>query len=136
LTRENKMESDKDKKILIIDDEPAIHRLLKTILETEGYSILGIEERGDTRESVARGKPDLIILDLMMPEVDGFEILESLKSDEQTRDIPVIILTVRSLKEDREKAMALGADLYITKPFRPEDLVQAVRKVLSGTGAT
>ncbi|MDI7252316.1 MAG: response regulator, partial [Actinomycetota bacterium] len=102
------------KKVLVIDDEPAIHKLLQAILEHEGFQIMGLEERKDTRETVARRRPDVIILDIMMPEVDGFQILKMLKEDEETRDIPVLVLTVRSLREDREMAMALGADLYMT----------------------
>ncbi|MDI6873067.1 MAG: response regulator [Actinomycetota bacterium] len=117
------------KKVLVIDDEPAIHKLLQTILEHEGFQIMGLEERKDTRETVARRRPDVIILDIMMPEVDGFQILKMLKEDEETRDIPVLVLTVRSLREDREMAMALGADLYMTKPFQPSELVEVVRSL-------
>ncbi len=117
------------KRVMVIDDEPAIHKLLQTILEHEGFRIMGLEERKDTRETVTRSRPDVIILDIMMPEVDGFQILKMLKEDEETRDIPVLVLTVRSLKEDREKAMALGADMYMTKPFEPAKLVEAVRSL-------
>ncbi|MGQ9474608.1 MAG: response regulator [Actinomycetota bacterium] len=116
------------KKVMVIDDEPAIHMLLQAILEHEGFQILGLEERKKTRETVTR-RPDVIILDIMMPEVDGFQILKMLKEDEDTRDIPVLVLTVRSLPEDREKAMSLGADLYMTKPFQPSELVEAVRSL-------
>jgi DNA-binding response OmpR family regulator len=123
------------KKILIIDDEPAIHRLLKVILEVEGFQIVGPEEHQKARKSIASGKPDVIILDIMMPEVDGFEILKMLKGDQETRHIPVIVLTVRSLKEDIEKAASLGADCYMTKPFEPSKIVEAVHAVLSGQGA-
>ncbi len=117
------------KRILVIDDEPAIHRLVQIILENEGFQILGMVERRETRRSVLQGKPDVIILDIMMPEVDGFQILKMLKEDAETRDIPILVLTVRSLGEDREKAMALGADLYMTKPFEPSELVDAVRSL-------
>lgn len=117
------------KKVMVIDDEPAIHKLLQTILEHEGFQIMGLEERKETRETVTKRKPDVIILDIMMPEVDGFQILKMLKEDEETKDIPVLILTVRSLQEDREKAMALGADLYMTKPFQPAELVEAVKSL-------
>lgn len=118
-----------DKRVLVIDDEPAIHKLLQIILEHEGFQILGMEERREARRTVAQSKPDVIILDIMMPEVDGFEILKMLKEDAMTRDIPILVLTVRILREDREKAMALGADLYMTKPFDPSELVDAVRSL-------
>jgi DNA-binding response OmpR family regulator len=122
------------KRVLVIDDEPAIHRLVQIILEQEGFQVEGMEERAEARRSVKLGKPDVIILDLMMPEVDGFEILKMLKEDDETRDIPVIILTVRILVEDRQKALSMGADLYMTKPFEPSQLVEAVRS-LAGPAA-
>jgi DNA-binding response OmpR family regulator len=117
------------KKILVIDDEPSIHRLIQIILEDEGFQIVGLGDKGDAKQSIEKGKPDIIILDIMMPEVDGFEILRMLKGDEGTKDIPVIILTVRSLQEDMEKARSLGADLYMTKPFQPAELVNAIKAV-------
>jgi CheY-like chemotaxis protein len=122
------------KKVLVIDDEPAIRKLIKVILEGEGYRILGLDASRKAPASVQEGKPDLIILDLMMPEVDGYEILEMLKKDPETRDIPVIVLTVRSLPEDREKARSLGADMYITKPFEPSDLIKAVNSFFAPEG--
>lgn len=117
--------------ILVIDDEPAIHKLIKLILENEGFRIVGQEDEGGHPVPSLRGeRPDLIILDLMMPDVDGFEILEALKKDEDTRDIPVIVLTVRHLPEDMEKARRLGAEYYLTKPFDPQVLVDTVREAL------
>ncbi len=119
------------KKILVIDDEPAIHRLLQIILEGEDFIVVGPEDRGDTEHSFTTSKPDLIILDIMMPEVDGFDVLEVLKADEDTREIPVIILTASSRSADVQKARRLGADVYLTKPFQPVDLLKAVRSVTS-----
>jgi CheY-like chemotaxis protein len=115
------------KKIMVIDDEPAVHRLLEIILEGEGFDLVGLEARESTKHTVSAGKPDLIILDIMMPELDGFEILRMLKSDEETWEIPVIILTARNRHEDKEKAKRLGAEFYLTKPFQPAELVKAVR---------
>lgn len=119
------------KKVLIIDDEPAIHRLLRVILEDEDFEIVGPEEYTQATQSVMGGKPDVIILDIMMPEVNGFDILKMLKEDEETRHIPVIILTIRNLKADMDKARSLGADHYMTKPFEPADLVQTINGLLS-----
>ena len=123
------------KRVLVIDDEPAIHRLVQIILEQEGFQVEGMEERAEARRSVKLGKPDVIILDLMMPEVDGFEILRMLKGDEETRDIPVIVLTVRNMEEDIRKAKSLGADIYMTKPFQPSELVDAVHAALAAKSA-
>lgn len=124
------------KKIMVIDDEPAVHRLLQIILGDEGYDIVGLGVSEDAGISVSSGKPDIIILDIMMPELDGFEILDMLKSDEETRDIPVIILSARNRREDQEKARRLGADTYITKPFQPAELLRAVESVDLNRGAS
>jgi DNA-binding response OmpR family regulator len=121
------------KKVLVIDDEPAMHQLLKVILEGDGFELVGPEEQGEAGNSVKGKRPDLIILDIMMPEVDGFEILEGLKRDEETRRIPVIILSVRNMEEDIDKALSMGADLYMTKPFDPSTLLDAIHSVLSST---
>ena len=119
------------KKILVIDDEPSMHRLLKLILEDEGFSVVEPEESSEAAASIAVGKPDAIILDIMMPEVSGFEVLRMLKDDEGTRDIPVIILSVRSFEEDIQKAMSLGAERYMTKPFQPTELLELIKEVLA-----
>jgi DNA-binding response OmpR family regulator len=115
------------KKVLVIDDEPAVHRLLQIILEDECFDIVGMEESKDSGDMLSRSKPDLIILDIMMPEVNGFDVLRVLKSDEETRDIPVIILTASNRHDDRETARKLGAEQYITKPFQPAELLKVVR---------
>jgi DNA-binding response OmpR family regulator len=119
------------KKVMVIDDEPAIHRLIKIILEDEGFLIIGPSEHREAKQSVMGGKPDIIILDIMMPEVDGFDILRMLKEDEETMNIPVIILSVRSFHEDIDKAMSLGANHYMTKPFEPSDLVDSIKTLLA-----
>jgi DNA-binding response OmpR family regulator len=120
-----------NKKILVIDDEPAIHKLLKVILEDEGFEIVGAEGHNIAAQPIIGGKPDLIILDIMMPEVNGFDILKMLKEDEDTQKIPVLVLTVRNLKADVDKAMSLGANCYMTKPFEPTELINNVKTLLS-----
>ncbi len=124
------------KKILVIDDEPSMHQLLQIILEEEDFIVVGPAESEGTSQYMAGGKPDAIILDIMMPEVNGFDILRMLKDDDDTRHIPVIILSVRSFEEDIEKARSLGAEVYMTKPFQPADLVQTIRDVLSSSNAS
>lgn len=115
------------KKILVIDDEPAIHRLLQIILEGEGFLVIGPVEGGRAAPALSGEKPDLIILDIIMPEVDGFDVLQILKEDEETRDIPVLILTASNRSMDMEKARRMGAVDYLTKPFQPAELLEAVR---------
>jgi CheY-like chemotaxis protein len=117
------------KKILVIDDEPAVHRLLQIILEEEGFDIVGMDGHEGSGSAVSKNKPDLIILDIRMPEVNGLEILRMLKSDEDTRNIPVIILTASNRHDDQEKARRLGAERYLTKPFQPAELLKAVRTI-------
>ena len=119
------------KKILVIDDEPAMHQLLKVILEGGGFELVGPEDHGEASNSIKRKQPDLIILDIMMPEVDGFEILKGLKRDEDTKRIPVIILSVLNMEDEINKALSMGADLYLTKPFDPSSLLDAIHSVLS-----
>lgn len=120
-----------EKKIMVIDDEPAVHRLLQIILEDDGYDIVGIESHEGTRDTVSKGRPDLIILDIMMPELSGFDVLHILKTDEETRDIPVVILTASNRREDREKAARLGAESFLTKPFQPAELLRVIRSAIS-----
>ena len=124
-------ESMEKKKILVIDDEPSMHRLLQIILEDEGFRVVEPGESEETSQSIARGKPDVIILDIMMPEVNGFDVLRMLKDDEDTKNIPVIILSVRSFEEDRKKAKSLGADIYMTKPFQPAELIRTIKDILA-----
>ncbi len=114
---------DKGKRILVIDDEPSLHDMLRVILELGGYTPVGNGELGEA-------KPDLIVLDLMMPDVDGFEILRRLKADNETRDIPVVICTVRDYPEDHQMAEELGASKYITKPFEPNEFLEVIDDVL------
>ncbi len=117
-------------KILIIDDDPSVHSLLKMVFEEEGFEIMG-SGPGDKAGGDAGSKPDAIILDIVMPEVNGFEILKGLKADEDTRHIPVIILSVHKDEEDVEKAIALGARFYLRKPFSRSEILDAVRAVLA-----
>jgi DNA-binding response OmpR family regulator len=120
--------------VLVIDDEPAVHSLIQVILEKEGFRLLGRGGRRFVDEAAEHRRPDLIILDILMPEVNGLEILQGLKMDQETKDIPVIVLTVASPEEEMNKALDLGADVFITKPFEPRELVEAVRGLLSGPG--
>jgi CheY-like chemotaxis protein len=118
------------KKVLVIDDEPSMHRLIEFILEDEGFQLVEPKAHDEAARSAKKGKPDVIILDIMMPEVNGFDVLKMLKEDEDTRNIPVIILSVRSMQADKDRAMSLGANNYLTKPFEPARLVKAVNEAV------
>ncbi|MDA1258915.1 MAG: response regulator [Chloroflexi bacterium] len=116
--------------ILVVDDNPDVRFALTTLLDDEGYEVMEASD-GDVGIDAARErKPDLILLDLMMPRMDGFETLRELKKDENLCDIPVVVLTARRGSEDMPLAMALGAADYLHKPWDDGGLELAVRKAL------
>jgi len=118
------------KTILIADDKPTGRELVRTVLENAGYSVV---EAGDGTEAlrVAReSSPDLIILDLHMPRIDGFGVIEQLRRDQQFAQTPVVALTASAMQGDRERAMALGFTGYITKPIRLTNLRQEIDRLL------
>ena len=119
-----------EKRILIVEDEPAIAEVLEYNLAKEGYEV-GIDGRGDTAlETIRRNPPDLVILDLMLPGLDGLELTRFLKRDDRTSQIPLLMLTAKSDEVDRIAGLELGADDYITKPFSPREVVLRVKAVL------
>jgi len=114
------------KKILVIEDEPEMRRNLLTILKLEKFHPLGAENGRVGLELVKRDKPDLILCDVMMPELDGHGVLEALRQDENTASIPFIFLTAKGEKADLRSGMNLGADDYLTKPVAKADLLRAI----------
>ncbi len=116
--------------ILIVDDEEDIRDLIAMNLQREAYDILEAAD-GLQAVKIARKKvPDLILLDLMLPEKDGYGVFQDLKSDSRTRDIPVIMLTARGKLDERITGLALGADDYVSKPFSPKELMLRIKNVL------
>ncbi len=117
------------KKILIADDEFTIRELLEMSLD-EDYEV---DKANDGEEAIkkAKNKPDLIILDVMMPKIDGYEVCNRLKSSKETRDIPIIMLTVKHTAEDLKKAISCNVDEFMTKPFEPEILKKRVDSYLN-----
>lgn len=119
-----------EKKILIVEDEEVIAKMLKDRLQTLGFAV-AIEVDGLQGLKRAREwNPDLIILDIMLPEMDGYRVARLLKYDETYKHIPIIMLTARTQPADRQKGMAAGADLYITKPFEADDLIKKIKELL------
>ncbi len=116
-------------RILVVDDEKNIRTILRHELESVGYSILEAQDGNEAVKAVRSEKPDLIILDVMMPGLNGFDVTTILKQDEETAGIPIMIL---SIAEYREKAYKLGADRYLTKPVDPEQLLAAVSSLVTG----
>ena len=121
-----------NKKILIVDDEPAILRILGDVLTDEGYNVIAATDGETGIEKAKVSNPDLIILDVMLPGINGFEVCKLLKENEQTKKISIIILTgISTLVEHKQKALQLGADDYITKPFDMSDLLNRVKTLVN-----
>ena len=117
------------KKILAVDDERHILRLVQINLEKAGYEVVTGSNGREALEMVAQESPDLIVMDVMMPEMDGFEALQTLKNDPQTATIPVIMLTAKAQDADVFHGWQSGADLYLTKPFNPMELLTFVKRI-------
>lgn len=118
------------KRILVIDDEPRMRRFISMNLDLEGYQVLEAGNGLDGVRRVREDLPDLVLLDVMMPEMDGFEALRSIR---QFSQVPVIMLTVKSDEEDKVRGLELGADDYVTKPFGPRELSSRIKAVLRRT---
>lgn len=121
--------------IVIVEDEANIVELVKYNLDREGYRTLYANDGRKGLELIKQELPDLVILDLMLPELDGLSVCKQLRSDTQTKSIPIIILTAKSEEADRVLGLEMGADDYVTKPFSPRELVARVRAVLRRSGA-
>ena len=122
-------------RILIVDDEENILTALAYSLEREGYQTLTARNGARALETARRELPDLILLDWMLPEVDGLEVCRLLRQDEKTRTIPVILLTVRSGETDKVLGLEIGADDYVTKPFSQRELLARIRVALRRASA-
>ena|SRR5688572_6655353 len=121
-------------RILVADDDPSILRLLQLNFELEGFEV---QTASDGEEALAKARsslPDVIVLDVMMPGLDGWEVCRRLKEDEITRDVPVVLLTALGQEKERRHGLELGAAEYVQKPFDPDRLVDVVKGTLTGTG--
>ncbi len=116
--------------ILIVDDEEDIIELIKYNLKNEGYAILTAQTGEQAIKTAKQYKPDLVVLDLMLPGIDGLEVTKYLKNNEQTGDIPIVMLTAKGEESDIVTGLELGASDYISKPFSPKVLVARIRSIL------
>jgi two-component system KDP operon response regulator KdpE len=121
------MSSPGENLILVVDDESRMIRFVRMNLELEGFQVAGASNGMEALEKVRDELPELVVLDVMMPEMDGFETLERLR---EISTVPVIMLTVKGDEEDRIRGLELGADDYVTKPFSPRELASRIRAVL------
>jgi DNA-binding response OmpR family regulator len=124
--------TDKKSKVLIVDDDAFLSGIYATKLELEGFEVVSARDGEDGLKAAVKEKPDLILLDVLMPKLDGFEVLKRLKADEAVKAIPVIMLTNLGQKEDIEKGMQEGAADYLIKAhFVPAEAVEKIKKVLN-----
>jgi len=120
------------KKILAVDDERHIVRLIQVNLERAGYQVATAFDGPEALKKVESDRPDLIVLDVMMPKMDGFEVLKRLRANLETREIPVVMLTAKAQDADVFRGWASGVSAYLTKPFNPLELITFVKRILSG----
>ncbi len=119
------------KRILCVEDEQEMIDLIRLILGRRGFEVKGADGGVEGLRLIRQDLPDLVLLDLMMPDMDGWEVYQQMKADEKTRHIPVIVVTAKAQNIDRVLAMHIAkVDDYITKPFSPQELLQSVEKVL------
>jgi DNA-binding response OmpR family regulator len=119
-------------RVLLVDDDPVIVRLLEVNFRLEGYAIETATRGEEALEKAQTKRPDLIVLDVMMPGIDGWEVCRRLREDPTLADVPVIFLSARAQEDDRERGRALGVVDYLTKPFDPTALLETVRVHLGG----
>ncbi|MBO7394053.1 MAG: response regulator, partial [Abditibacteriota bacterium] len=120
-------------KILVCDDEKNIRRLVQVNLERAGYKVVTASDGKEALQQVVKERPELIVLDIMMPYMDGFEVLQNLRRNASTREIPVIMLTAKSQDSDIFRGWQSGVDCYLTKPFTPVELVSFVNRIFDTT---
>ena len=117
--------------VLVVDDEPQARMMLRLILARAGFEVLEARDGYEALSEVERSVPDVMILDIMMPGIDGFEVCERLRNDEQSADLPIIMLSAKADPKSISKGLSVGANEYLTKPVTPDDLTRHVRIALS-----
>ncbi len=119
------------KKILVVDDEVHIVNILKFNLKKSGYDVITAANGEEALSVIATEMPDLILCDVMMPKLTGFEVCQKVKNDDKLKSIPFILLTAKGQEVDKDIGLKFGADLYLTKPFSPKNIVDKVTEILA-----
>lgn len=119
------------KRILVVDDETQLVEMVTMRLEASGYEVISAADGQEGLDKARRDKPDLIILDLMLPKIDGYKVCRMLKFDEKYMSIPIIMFSARAQESDRQMGMQVGADDYVTKPFDPKVLLEKIETLLN-----
>jgi two-component system alkaline phosphatase synthesis response regulator PhoP len=124
----------KPKKILIVDDEPDVSSLLTLMLKAQGYNVVTAGDGQEALEKARSETPDLILLDVMLPRMDGYKVARILKFDENYSQIPIIMLTAKIQERDKQTGLEMGADEYMTKPFDTTALLAKIKNILEKKG--
>jgi DNA-binding response OmpR family regulator len=123
-----------DASVLVVDDDPVVRRMLQLSFESEGFNVLTAGDGLEGLEQIRSGHPDVVVLDIMMPKLDGMKVLRELNEDDELRGTPVILLSAKATSLDIELGLKAGAADYVTKPCDPIDLIDRVRSLLAKSG--
>jgi DNA-binding response OmpR family regulator len=126
----------KRRSVLVVDDEPNILLSLQFLMKKAGYEVRTAKDGDEALAELAKAAPDLVLLDVMMPKRDGFDVCQKIRSNPNWKDVRIIMLTARGRPIEREKGLALGADDYITKPFSTKAVIERVESILGGSQKT
>jgi len=119
------------KRILIVEDEPSLLKLESILLASRGYEVTGVGDGQAALDAVATMKPDMVLLDIMLPKIDGFEVCRQIKANEATRHILVLMLTAKKTEKDFAQGEQVGADGYIAKPFKSAAVIESIQRLFS-----
>jgi DNA-binding response OmpR family regulator len=122
------------RKILVVDDQENIARIVRMMLENKGYATIWAGDGAEALRLAKTEEPDLILLDVMLPKIDGFKVCRLLKFDKKYSHIPIVLLTAKSSPGDKQTGREVGADYYLEKPFQPVQLIQVIEQLLSLEG--
>ena len=120
-------------RILLVDDEPSIVKMVGKRLEVEGFDVVVAMDGQEGLSKAQTGNPDLIVLDLMLPKLNGYEVCTMLKQDTRYQKIPIVLFTAKAQEKDEKLGMECGADAYVRKPFRAQELLDKIRSLLTAT---
>lgn len=118
------------KRILVVEDEESLLKLASILLTSKGFEVRGVSSGQAALDAISQERPDLVLLDIMLPEIDGFEVCRQIKTMPETRHIPVIILTAKKCQEDILRGQEVGADWYIPKPFKSAMVIETIQRFL------
>ncbi len=118
------------KKILVVEDEESLLKLESILLTSKGYEVHGVGDGQAALDAMEKINPDLVLLDIMLPEIDGFEVCRRIKANDATKHIPVVMLTAKKSREDMARGEQVGADWYITKPFKSAMVIETIQRFI------